>query len=209
MKNGNKNCDPRRRYENGGFHNARIAIYTNDDDGNKYFLELLKFAIQQGWKNPVSFSDPQKNKCPTAGMDELLEAVSQERVDIVLIRQLSDVALSLEAIAKFLEQLQAANVVLVSISENIDSRQLPSLALSAKILKAWSEFQKIQASRKTKDGLSAAKARGIKLGRPDKSQRYQKKVDALHKRGDSTRSIAQKLRLSLPMTHKLIVKARS
>jgi putative DNA-invertase from lambdoid prophage Rac len=72
------------------------------------------------------------------------------------------------------------------------------------ILMAIAEFERSIIQERVCAGLRAARANGVRLGRPSTLLWHQPQACALHAKGVGVRAIARKLQLSPASVHKLI-----
>jgi DNA invertase Pin-like site-specific DNA recombinase len=83
-------------------------------------------------------------------------------------------------------------VALICTSQGIDtSHDNPAGRLQLGVLMAVAEFERSIIQERVNAGLKAAKARGVKLGRPETLSKYQKAVFALLRAGKGVRQIAR------------------
>ena len=111
-----------------------------------------------------------------SGADGLLEsfttlsymaAVRLGKVERVIIFKLDRLGRSLPHLALILEELQRYAVALIVASQGIDtSNSNPVGRLQLNVLMAVAEFEREIIRERVNAGLAAAKARGVRLGRP-------------------------------------------
>jgi putative DNA-invertase from lambdoid prophage Rac len=87
-------------------------------------------------------------------------------------------------------------VALICTSQGIDTSQdNPAGRLQLGVLMAVAEFERSIIQERVTAGLKAAKARGVKLGRPETLSNHQRAVSALLRAGKGVRQIARELGL--------------
>lgn len=99
------------------------------------------------------------------GLSRLMEEITEG--DIVVVWKLDRLGRSLSHLIETVGQLHARNVGFHSIQDAIDTTTSGG-RLYFHIMAALAEFERDLISERTKAGMAAAKARGIKLGRPAK-----------------------------------------
>lgn len=111
------------------------------------------------------FSDHgQSGQCfDRAGLENMLQALSPG--DTLVVWRLDRLGRSLSKLVVLMEQLGKRGVELQSLSENIDTATAGG-RLVFHMMAALAEFERSLISERTCAGLSAAKDRGQKLGRP-------------------------------------------
>lgn len=97
------------------------------------------------------------------GMDELLESLGTG--DTLVVWRLDRLGRSIGGLIKLMEKLNADNIHLHSLMENIDTSSSGG-RLVFHMMAALAEFEKSLISERTKAGLVAARNRGKSIGRP-------------------------------------------
>ena len=101
-------------------------------------------------------------------------------------------------------ELSAHGVALVCTSQGIDtSNDNPAGRLQLGVLMAVAEFEREIIRERVNAGLRAAKARGVRLGRPATSGVHSEAVRRLLAEGKGIRAIARDLGLPVASVHKL------
>ena len=97
----------------------------------------------------------------------MMTEVRRGRLDVVLCYKLDRLGRSLVSVAQLIGEMLANKVALVIPGQGIDTSSDNSAArLQMNILIAVAEFERDIIRERTKAGLAAARARGIRLGRP-------------------------------------------
>jgi DNA invertase Pin-like site-specific DNA recombinase len=123
---------------------------------------------------------------------ELTRLVRLGRVEVVLANSLIGLGRSVPEVVAVLREFVSRKVVLI-IPGRINTSASPEVFL--KTLDAVEEFKHSATVEATNEGLAAAKARGIKLGRPRTLDAYREDVARLRAQGLSGRGIARALGL--------------
>ncbi len=135
---------------------ARIST----DDQN---LDLQQDALTRAGCERLFEDRASGAKAERAGLAALLGMV--RRGDIVVIWRLDRLGRSLKDLIQLAERLDAAGVGLRSLQENIDTSSSGG-KLVFHLFGALAEFERTLIRERTAAGLSAARARGRKGGRP-------------------------------------------
>lgn len=101
-------------------------------------------------------------------LDELLNKV--ETGDKVVVVELSRLARSVSQLLSISEDFEKRGIELVSLKEQIDTSTAAG-KLFFTISAAFAQFEKDMNNERTRQGLEAAKAKGVKLGRPRASSK--------------------------------------
>jgi DNA invertase Pin-like site-specific DNA recombinase len=152
----------------------KIALYlrvsTDDQTTDPQKMELQAYAAQRGWIVADTFVDTiSGSKSTRLALDKMLAQVRQKRYDAVLVVKLDRLARSLSHFAQLVAEFDKHGVALVCPGQGIDtSKANPAGRLQMHVLAAVAEFERSLIIERTKAGLAAAKARGVKLGKPSK-----------------------------------------
>jgi DNA invertase Pin-like site-specific DNA recombinase len=168
--------------------------------------EVRAYCNRRGWKDAQEFSDTASGaKTNRHGLDALMGLVRRGRVDAIVCFKLDRLERSLAHLAQLIGELQTNRVALVCTSQGIDtSASNPAAQLQLNILCAVAEFEREIIRERVNAGLKAARARGIRLGRPSTLMKHLPHVRALLARGHKVSEIAKLLGLAYSSAHKLM-----
>lgn len=192
----------------------RIAIYsrvsTDKQTHASQLTELREYCQRRGWHRITEFNDIMSGaKFTRQGLDRLMQDIRRSRVDAVLCFKLDRLGRSLPHLAQIVAELTAHAVALICPSQGIDtSNQNPASQLQLNVLMAVAEFERAIIRERVNAGLRAAKANGVKLGRPATLSQHQATVASLVGRGMGVRAIARELRLPVASAAKLVRQVR-
>jgi DNA invertase Pin-like site-specific DNA recombinase len=125
-----------------------------------------------------------------------MAAVRAGKVERVIVFKLDRLGRSLPHLALILDELQRHGVALIATTQGIDtSANNPVGRLQLGVLMAVAEFEREIIKERVNAGLAAARARGVKLGRPATHRRTSNDVKALKARGLGVRAISRELRM--------------
>jgi DNA invertase Pin-like site-specific DNA recombinase len=147
------------------------AIYsrvsTTDQNHDPQRNELGDYCERREWKQVVEYADTISGaKFSRSGLDRLMADVRRGRIERVVVVKLDRLGRSLPHLAQLIGELDAHRVALIASSQSIDtSHDNPAGRLQMHVLMAVAEFERSLIRERTKAGLSAALARGVKLGR--------------------------------------------
>ena len=147
---------------------ARVALYNTlspiDSDPERAFRELRAFAAARGYRVAAEFIDrgfPDPHRPQRA---HLLETVLEGTLDLVAVWRLERVGRSLHDIVATIEHIVRSGVGFFSVQENLDF----SGPVARQFMIAFVQAQQHFFAERAHAGFLAAKARGVKLGRPRK-----------------------------------------
>jgi DNA invertase Pin-like site-specific DNA recombinase len=113
-------------------------------------------------------------------------------------------------VAQLIAELQVNRVSLVVFNQGIDTTESnPAAHLQLNILAAVAQFERELITERVRSGISAAKARGVTLGRPATPDRRKRQVAELVEQGLSARDISDRLKIPYSTVTELIREIRS
>lgn len=186
---------------------AYLRVSTDEQTDAGQEREIREFCRRRGWSDLDLFRDRAGGARDTRpGLASLLAAVRGGRVRVVVVYKLDRLGRSLTHLAMTLAELEANKVGLVCTSQGIDtSANNPVGKLQLGVLMAVAEFERSMIRERTKAGLSAAKARGVALGRPPLSEKKIWEIWRLRDRiGPKVRKIARELGISASAVSKIL-----
>jgi DNA invertase Pin-like site-specific DNA recombinase len=130
-------------------------------------------------------------KTSREGLDQLMQLVRRNKVDVVACFKLDRLGRSLPHLAQIISELDQHNVAIVATSQGIDTNHdSPAGRLQMHVLMAVAEFERSLIVERVRAGQAAARAKGIKFGRPATLNRHKETVMELLRNGWSCRRIA-------------------
>lgn len=148
---------------------VRVGLYIRvssvDLDPDQQFNDLRKFCRERRWKAVGEFVDHGMD-CARPGLRELLNACRVRTVNAILVWKLDRLARSLRELVRLTREFETLGVNLISLrNPGMDTTTpqgkffLGSFGLLYETERDWS-------IERTRAGIAAAKARGVKFGRP-------------------------------------------
>jgi DNA invertase Pin-like site-specific DNA recombinase len=195
---------------------VRAAIYarvsTADQNPESQLRQLRRYVKQRGFllhKEYVdhvsgSFENRRKSrKSQDKAYQELMADAGKRLFDCVIVWKYDRFARSLSVLVATLEQFNQLGVDFISYTQDIDTTTAMG-RLFFHIVGAFAEFEKEQIVERVKAGLANARAKGVRLGRPEKDPSAARRIAALRQKGWSLRRIAEKEGLSAPGVLKIL-----
>ena len=143
---------------------ARVSTFEQEPENQ--LAEIRRYVTARNWTS-VEFVDRgisgAKDRRPA--LDAMLAAARRRKVDVVVCWRLDRLGRNLKHLVTLLEELQVVGVAFVSLAEGIDATT-PAGKLQMHILAAIAEFERGRIQERVRAGLSRARARGKRLGRP-------------------------------------------
>ena len=183
-----------------------IRVSTLDQRTDSQEQELKKYCRLRGWNNVVAYTDTicgAKSSRPQ--LDKMMQDIREGRIERLLVFKLDRLGRSLTHLALILDELNRLNVPLIASSQGIDtSTDSPAGRLQLNVLMAVAEFERGIIKERVNAGLSAAKARGVRLGRPATINGRADEVSKLKAQGLGIRAIARELKMPPSSVHKAL-----
>ena len=128
----------------------------------------------------------------------MMKLVRRGKVDVIACFKLDRLGRSLPHLAQIISELDQHAVALVATSQGIDtSLDSPAGRLQMHVLCAVAEFERTLIVERVRAGQAAAKAKGVKFGRPSTLSSHKAQVIALLRNGLSCRQVASETGLPL------------
>jgi len=144
---------------------ARVS--TSDQHARSQLLELKSFCHARGWEVVAECVDEgvsgTRERRPQ--LDKLMRWARARKLDVVLVSRYDRFARSLRHLVTALEEFNALGVDFVSVHEGTDT-STPTGKLLFNLVASMAEFERELIRERVKAGLIAARAAGVRLGRP-------------------------------------------
>jgi DNA invertase Pin-like site-specific DNA recombinase len=126
----------------------------------------------------------------------------------VVVYKLDRCGRSLTHLCLLIDEMNRLGVPLVCTSQGIDtSENNPCAKFQLDVLKAVCEFERNLIRERVNSGLAAAKAKGVRLGRPSTLPRRRADVMELRGQGRGIREISRELKMPVSSVFKLLKEA--
>jgi DNA invertase Pin-like site-specific DNA recombinase len=152
-----------------------VALYcrvsTDQQTLEPQHLELRNYCEIRSWKIVEEFTDViSGSKSSREGLDRMMAGVRTKAFDCVLAVEISRFARSVRHFAQMVYEFDKHGVAMVIPRSSIDtSASNPAGRLIMNVLASVAEFERECIRTRTVAGLAAAKARGVRLGKPSKN----------------------------------------
>jgi DNA invertase Pin-like site-specific DNA recombinase len=176
---------------------ARISTLNHGQDPEVQLRELGDYCQRRGFTITNEYVDKgisgSREKRPA--LDRLLADCRKRFVDAVVVYRYDRFARSLRQLVNSLEEFRALDIEFISIHEGVDT-STPNGRLIFGIFASIAEFERELIRDRVRSGLTAAKAKGRRLGRP-RLEVDVAKIAALRATGASWRTISQEMGISV------------
>lgn len=132
-------------------------------------LELRQYALAQSWTVVGEWTDVMSGtRAARPGLDAMLVKCRSGGIDAILVVKLDRLGRSLINVISLIGELDKRGVGVICSSQGIDTRKnSPCGRMILQIMAAFAQFERALISERTVAGMANARARGVKLGRPN------------------------------------------
>jgi DNA invertase Pin-like site-specific DNA recombinase len=145
---------------------ARVSTRDKDQDPELQLAPMRDYVAARGWDG-APYVD-QASAADMAGRSawaRLVADARHRRIDIVLVWKLDRAFRSTLHCLRTLEAWQRSGVGFACLTQNVDTTS-PEGQLLLTILAAVAEFERTLIAERVKEGMSNARRRGVRIGRP-------------------------------------------
>ena len=182
----------------------RIVIYgrvsTADQSHASQLHEVREYCLRRWGSTAITTITDTASGAKTTreGLDQLMKLVRRGRVDVVACFKLDRLGRSLPHLAQIIGEFDSHGVAIVATSQGIDTNHdSPAGRLQMHVLMAVAEFERSLIVERVRAGQAAARAKGVKFGRPSTLWQRKSEVVQLLRKGMSCRKVAAKTGLPL------------
>jgi DNA invertase Pin-like site-specific DNA recombinase len=158
-------------------------------DPQMQLREATEYCERRGWKNPTVMIDRVSSGKIRPELETLKAFCRRGKVDTVVVYRFDRFARSAKELLEALEEFRVLGINFISLHENIDTTT-PVGKLVFTFLAGVAEFEKSLIRERVMSGLATAKANGVRLGRPPRSDEVLERIRVLRRSGHSWRHIA-------------------
>jgi DNA invertase Pin-like site-specific DNA recombinase len=176
-----------------------LRVSTVDQAERGYGLDAQRFAIQaevdrRGWEVTwVEDAGRSGRDINRPGISAALAALKRREYDGLVVSKLDRLSRSLKDFSDVLERAERQGWAVVTLDLGIDTTT-PTGELLANIMAAVSRWERRMIGQRTREGLAAARSKGVRLGGPIKlDPEIAQRIRASRLTGCSLRAIAGSL----------------
>lgn len=149
---------------------ARVSTDKQVADGHSLDAQrsrLTEFAARRKFEIVETVTDEgvSGRDLDRAGMQHVLGLAERGDVDVVLVTRADRVSRNVRDLLNVAAALEAQGVALVTADEQFDTSTPLGKAMSA-MRAVFAQLERDMAAARTRDGMAAAKAKGVRLGPP-------------------------------------------
>jgi DNA invertase Pin-like site-specific DNA recombinase len=181
----------------------RCALYarvsTADQNPALQLEEMRRYAVDRGFEITHEYvdqvsGDPRKPRHAPEYVELMRAASGPRRFDVVLVWKFDRLARSLGALIQALETFASHGIDFISCTQQIDTTT-PAGRLFFHVVGAFAEFEREIIVERVRAGISSARARGKRWGRP-RDHELEKRVLEFRAERRSLREISRMVRRS-------------
>jgi DNA invertase Pin-like site-specific DNA recombinase len=174
-----------------------VRVSTQEQRHDSQLQELKVCCRQRGWNDLVYYQEKQSGaKASRPQLDRMMNDMRTGKIKRVVAFKLDRLGRSLTHLALMMDEMNRLRIPLICTSQGIDtSEDNPAGRFQLGVLMAVAEFERSLIRERVNAGLSAAKARGVRLGRPKSLDLRADEVRGLKQRGLGVRAIARELKM--------------
>ena len=170
-----------------------LRVSTTDQNPDLQRRELTDYATRRGWHFEILEDRATGKNANRPALKRLLQMAQQRKVDGIAVWKCDRLFRSLKHAVLTLSEWTELGIQFVALKDNIDLTTAQGRLL-ANLLMAFAEFESDLIRSRVIAGLEAAKARGVKLGRPQVvNDGIISEVIELRARGLSIRQLSESL----------------
>jgi DNA invertase Pin-like site-specific DNA recombinase len=190
---------------------AYIRVSTKDQKADSQLRELKRYCLQRGWKKVEFFVDKIGGaKASRPELDRMVTALRAGGLERVVAYKLDRLGRSITHLCLLVDEMTRLGIPLICSSQGIDTSEgNPCGKFQLDVLKAVCEFERNLIRDRVNIGLAAARARGVRLGRPTTLDKRADEVLALKTRGMGLRAISRELGMAVSSVHSVLATAKA
>ncbi len=181
---------------------AYLRVSTNDQNTEKFKTAILHFCNERDF-GKVDFVEEivsGRKNWKTRKIAEILNEL--KKGDRIIVPELSRLGRSTLEVLDILQTAREKKIPVFSVKENFElSGNNVQAKIMTTMLSLFAELERDFISQRTKEGLAAVKAKGVKLGRPrgsgtSKLDKHKNEILHLLNNGSSKTFVAKKFKSS-------------
>ena len=177
---------------------AYLRVSTVDQDTEKNKADVLHYANDRNFGHVDFVTETASGK--KSWKDRKVKTIIDELEpgDRLIVPELSRLGRSTLEVLEILEVAKGKGIAVFSVKENLElNGDTMQSKIMSTMLALFADLEREFISQRTKEGLKARKAAGVKLGRPkgpgkSKLDKYQHEIIALLRNGSSKAFVARK-----------------
>lgn len=176
---------------------ARVSTQDGRQDETLQLPRLRELAQARGYTVYREYTDEASGKdANRPGFRDMMADAREHRFDVIMAVKLDRIMRSVVNLDTILQQLDAYGVQLDCLDLGLIDTKTPNGKLQVQLIGAIAEWERETISSRTRDGLAARRARGVRLGRKPRADIPLRTIAALRQSGESWVQIARELHIA-------------
>lgn len=175
---------------------ARVSTIDKGQDPDLQLRELREYVERRGWTIASEYVDKGHSgaKESRPALNRLMTDARRRKFDVIAVWKLDRFGRSLKHLVTALADLESLGITFVSLRDGFDL-STASGRLMFQIIGAMGEFERNLIRERVKAGMTNARRKGIRIGRPSGPAIHidMRSVCARRAAGESLRAIARDL----------------
>jgi DNA invertase Pin-like site-specific DNA recombinase len=175
---------------------ARVSTIDKGQDPDLQLSELREYVERRGWKIVSEYVDKGHSgaKESRPALNRMMADARRRKFDVIAVWKLDRFGRSLKHLVTALADLESLGITFVSLRDGFDL-STASGRLMFQIIGAMGEFERNLIRERVKAGMTNARRKGIRIGRPSGPAIAidMRSVRARRAAGESLRAIARDL----------------
>jgi putative DNA-invertase from lambdoid prophage Rac len=192
--------------------NTRTAVYLRVSTGkgaqktDSQEYEVKRYCSARGWHDLEIYTDKMSGgKVSRPELDRMVQDMRAGKIARVVVYKLDRCGRSLTHLCLLIDEMNRLGIPLVCTSQGIDtSENNPCAKFQLDVLKAVCEFERNLIRERVNSGLAAARAKGVRLGRPATLEKRRDDVMELREQGKGIREISRELKMPVASVFKVL-----
>lgn len=175
---------------------ARVSTIDKGQDPDLQLRELREYVERRGWTIASEYVDKGHSgaKESRPALNRMMSDARRRKFDVIAVWKLDRFGRSLKHLVTALADLESLGITFVSLRDGFDL-STASGRLMFQIIGAMGEFERNLIRERVKAGMTNARRKGIRIGRPSGPAIHidMRSVRARRASGESLRAIARDL----------------
>jgi DNA invertase Pin-like site-specific DNA recombinase len=188
---------------------VRVSTNNGSQTTDSQLVEVKKYCELRGWTDTEVYEDHVSGgKASRPALDRMIKDMRAGSLARIVCWKLDRLGRSLTHLALVIDEMTALQIPLICCSQGIDtSGQNPIGKFQLGVLMAVAEFERAIIKERVLAGISAARNRGVRLGRPATLNKRRDEVLELKAKGLGVRAVARELTMPVGSVFKLMKEA--
>lgn len=185
---------------------VRVSTTNGSQSTDSQIHEVRRYCSARGWTDLEVYDDRMSGaKASRPELDRLMKDMRRGNIARTVCYKLDRMGRSLSHLALIIDEMSRLQIPLICTSQGIDTSEDNACGkFQLGVLMAVAEFERAIIRERVNSGLAAAKAKGVRLGRPATLQRRRYEILKLRDQGKGVRGISRELGMPVASVFKVL-----